>query len=71
MTLHPAVATIYRRLEEQDLSFRWLSIKSGVDYNTLYRWKRGEASPRLDLLIAVLDALDVDLCPMPKPRRSA
>ena len=47
--------------EEKNLSRQALAKKAGVAYQSLYYWENDWATPRVDLLICIADALDVTL----------
>ncbi|WP_345498686.1 helix-turn-helix transcriptional regulator [Streptomyces racemochromogenes] len=53
--------TIRRARQDADVTQEELALRAGIDRQTLNRIEQGHASPRLDSLILIADALGVPL----------
>lgn len=55
------VRTLFKHIDINNLSLNEVSEKCGVDRNTLSTWRTGQSSPRLDLFIAVCEAVGLEV----------
>jgi len=61
MTRQPHVRALFRHMDLTGMTFRVVSDASGVDTDVLSNWRCGKSSPRLDLFVAVCDAVGLTL----------
>jgi DNA-binding XRE family transcriptional regulator len=54
------VRMLFKHVDRSGVSLAELSERCGVDRNTLSMWRTGKSSPRLDLFIAVCDAVGLE-----------
>jgi hypothetical protein len=57
----PHVKALFRFMDLHRISFRVASEKSGVDQRVISGWRTGNSTPRLDLFVAVCEAVGLIL----------
>lgn len=57
----PLVRALFTHIDRAGLSLRSVSERSGVDSTVLSNWRTGKTVPRLDLFIAVCQAVNMVL----------
>lgn len=60
----PLIRQLYQAIEANRLSIHAIAKRSGVNKGVIARWRR--CNPRVDLLVATLNALDLDLVIVPR-----
>ncbi len=65
---HPIVTALFAEVKRQGISDESLEYLSGVYRKTQWDWKTGKLNPRMDKLVAALDAIGYELAIIPKNR---
>ena len=61
MTNKQLIRFIRAEITRRGISVQKLADKSGIPYATIYHWRTHVESPRIDSVIKVLDALNLEL----------
>lgn len=55
--------------QERNLTLRELAHRADVDHSSIHRIEKGEADPRLTMVVTLARALEIDLASLLKPFR--